>query len=110
MGSGRRGSVIGLSDDPSGGIVEDEGDIPEVTGYETADYRLVTSINAAGIRVYQVRNKAYGVTEYEDHLLHRILSLMQSMQMDLHKAVKSYVPPLNVVEISNEEEREPSLH
>lgn len=112
--------MIELSSDPTGGIIEtgeEEEETPSFpeppipTGYETTDYRIVITVNLSGMSAYQIHNTKYGVVEYEDHLLSRIINTMQDMQAELDKSVKKYVPPfLTLVEGSDEDEGEPSIH
>ena len=106
--------MIGFDIDPDGGVKTDDYMVihpVHETGYATTDYRLVTTKNSQDIDVYQIRNVKYGVTEYEDHLLHRILTMMQSMQAELSKSLASYVPPfLTLVEQGDEDKGESSLH
>jgi hypothetical protein len=108
--------MIELSSDPTGGIkgVEEVPvagiPLPQPTGYETQDYRLVTTINLTGVRVYQIVNVRFGITEYEDHLLSRILNMMQDIQAELDKSVTKYVPNFLTLVEKHDEEGEPSIH
>ena len=84
--------------------------VPKLTGYDTRDYELITTTNAVGIQVYQMRNKRFGVVEYEDHQLSRILNMMRDMQTALLTSVKGYQPTFLTVVERGDEEGEPSLH
>jgi hypothetical protein len=104
--------MIELSVDPNGGIETEgyEAAVSSLTGYETTDYRLLLTTNIHGIEVFQIQNIKYGVIEYEDHVLHRILDMMQDTQAALSRSVKRYVPPLLSIVEKEDEVGEDRIH
>ncbi len=67
-----------------------------MTGYGTADYELIVADKVEdGVesRVYRVMNTEYGIVEYEDYLLPRIIDTMLEMQARLDAVKVKFAEP-----------------